>query len=196
MQITISAAIVSMLLLSGAWPQDSTKPAVYAVNDAYDVYSFLLPHEQSVRFAKGTLAIQQETVSRPDPPGDTCVSADATKQFKDAIDDYNRLTRKQWLLLRQFQIEKPYELVSSDTIHLTFKEYGATRGWQEFYQRYPDSGGFIVMSPIGFNQAKTLAAVYTGSACGATCGSWRFHLLEKVDGKWKEVPGVTCVTMS
>jgi hypothetical protein len=30
------------------------------------------------------------------------------------------------------------------------------------------------------------------SSCGGLCGSWRFHLLEKVHGNWKEVPGDIC----
>jgi len=39
---------------------------------------------------------------------------------------------------RQFQIDKPYEIVSSDTISLLFKD----GEWEGFYKRYPDSGWF------------------------------------------------------
>jgi hypothetical protein len=52
------------------------------------------------------------------------------------------------------------------------------------------------MSPISFNKARTLAVVYTGSSCGNLCGRWSFHLLEKINGNWKEVPGVTCMMLS
>jgi len=98
-------------------------------------------------------------------------------------------------LQRKLQSDRPYELVRSDTIKLLFKE-SASDGWNDFYQRYPDSGGFITLSPVGFNNSKTLAIVYTGSSCGGLCGRWRFHLLEKIKGKWKEAPGVSCETVS
>ena len=93
---------------------------------------------------------------------------------------------------RQFHIEKPYEIVGLDIIEAVFKN----GGWDGFYKSYPESGGYIVMSAVGFNKEKTRAVVYTGSSCGGLCGRWRFHLLEKSQGSWKEVPGVSCVTVS
>jgi hypothetical protein len=59
-----------------------------------------------------------------------------------------------------------------------------TAGWEGFYQRYPDSGGWIELSAVGFNVDKTVAVVYMGHHCGPLCGSGGFHVLEKKDGKW------------
>jgi len=171
--------------------QTSAAAKTYHVEDAYQIYNLLLPHEESYGFAKGTLIIQEETVSKRDA-SEPCVTPEAASRFKDAIADYKRLNKKQWLLQRQFQIEKPYEIVSSDAIGVLFKD----SGWDSFYKRYPDSGGYVIMSAVGFNKEKTRAVVYTGSACGGLCGLWRFHLLEKIDGNWKEVPGVSCSMVS
>lgn len=52
------------------------------------------------------------------------------------------------------------------------------------------------MSAVGFDKARNRAVVYTGSSCNNLCGRWRFPLLERVHGEWKEVPGVTCVEVS
>jgi hypothetical protein len=82
--------------------------------------------------------------------------------------------------------------VVSDAIHTLLK----SDGWDGFYKRYLDSGGFIIVSPVGFNPDKTQAIVYSGSSCGSLCGRWSFHLLEKVAGKWREAPGVTCFSVS
>src|SRR5262249_52281074 len=101
-------------------PQDSTEAKVYEDDDAYDVYSVLLPHEESFEFAKGTLVIQQETASEPDNASEPCVTADAALRFKEAIADYNRVNRRQWLLQRRFHIDKPYQILSSDTILRVF----------------------------------------------------------------------------
>lgn len=172
--------------------QDTTaKP--YEIKEAYEIYSLLLPHEESSEFAKGTMVIQEETVSQSLDLA--CFDPKTAIKFKDALGNYSRIQKHVWLLQRQFQIEKPYELVSTDTINLFFNEHGVG-GWKYFYERYPNSGGLTIVSPVGFNKTQTLAVVYTGSGCGGLCGLWRFHLLEKVNNKWKEVPGVTCTTTS
>jgi hypothetical protein len=193
MRIVLSATIISLLLIPQTVPQSSEPPSAYDDDDAYQIYSVLLPQEEAYEFAKGTLVVRQET--QTEPTGDTpskCLTPEAAKEFKDAIADFSVVNRKHWLIQRLFQIEKPYEIVNSDMIDLLFKQ----SGWEGFYARYPNSGGYIIMSAVGFNHDRTLAVVYTGSACGGLCGRWGLHLLRKVNGKWKSIPGVTCMTVS
>jgi hypothetical protein len=193
MRIGILLAALLIPSMRSSFAQDLSSARPYDIAEAYQIYSLLLPHEESYGFGKGTLVIQEDTVSHTLETA--CFDPNSASRFKDALADYSYVQKRAWLLQRRFQVEKPYELVSSDTVNLLFKERGAD-GWQDFYKRYPDSGGFIILSPVGFNKAKTLAVVYTGSSCGGLCGLWRFHLLEKANGKWKEVPGVTCITVS
>jgi hypothetical protein len=193
MRIAIHIPLVLISLSSGLMAQDVSAAKPYDVDEAYQVYSVLLPHEESYGFAKGTLVIQKETVSHSIESG--CFDSKSASRFRDALTDYSNMQMGKWLLQKNFRIEKSYDLVSSETINLLFKERGVA-GWQDFYHRYPNSGGFIIMSPVGFNKTKTLAVVYTGSSCSGLCGRWGFHLLEKSDGKWREVPGVSCFTVS
>jgi hypothetical protein len=91
--------------------------------------------------------------------------------------------------------------VSSDTLKALFQSRASANqtlkdGWREFYKRYPGSGGIINLSVVGFNDDKTLAVVYAGVSCGPLCGEWNWHLLEKKNAAWKEVPGVMCHTIS
>jgi hypothetical protein len=155
------------------------------------IYSLLLPHQESYEFAKGTLEIQAVTVSPPESASH-CVTAEAATEFKDAIADHDRVNSQLWSLQPRFQIEQPYEMASSESIQKLFKK-GL---WKSFYERYPNAGGYIIKSAVGFNSGKTRAAVYMGSACGGLCGRWKIHLLEKIDGQWKSVPGVTSITLS
>jgi len=184
------AVVVLMLCFSSTVAQQPAPASPYDVDEVYRVYSVLLPREESYEFARGTLVIQEETVS--EHLDTKCLTKAATRKFKDAIVDYERANTKQWLLQRLFQSEKPYGLVSSDAIKAAFKE----RFWDSFESRYPGSGGYITFSAVGFNNDKTLAVVYTGSSCGGLCGRWGFHVLEKINGQWKEVAGVTCFTVS
>lgn len=57
--------------------------------------------------------------------------------------------------------------------------------WKTFYDRYPDSGGWIELSAVGFNTEKTVAVVYIGHNCGVLCGGGHFHVLQKREGKWQ-----------
>jgi hypothetical protein len=59
-----------------------------------------------------------------------------------------------------------------------------TADWEGFYQRYPNSGGWIELSAVGFNATKTVAVVYMGHHCGSLCGGGGFHVLEKKNGQW------------
>jgi hypothetical protein len=56
--------------------------------------------------------------------------------------------------------------------------------WSEFYKRYPDSYGIIYFSRVGFNDRLDQAFVYVQQSCQDTCGSGRYVLLGKTNGKW------------
>ena len=178
--LTVSL-IVLPLSLRTAIAQES--PAAQSYNDAgaYEIYSLLLPHEESYGFAKDALMVQENTVAK-DVSGACLTQADANR-FRDTIAGYNRVYRKKWLLQRHLQFEKPYRIVSSKVISAL--------------PDHPQSTvSYVRMTPVGFNRAKTQAIVYVESSCGGLCGSWRFHLLEKVHGNWNEVPVATCTGVS
>lgn len=183
--------VAFFLCSSNAVAQHPTAAEPYHATEAYLVYSVLLPHEEAVESATGTLVVREETVSNPEAP-EPCSTPESAVKFKDAIAGYKQENGKPWLLQREFQSEKPYEIVNSDTLDVLLKQ----DGWDAFYRRYPGSGGYVILSAVGFNPAKTQAIAYTGSACGSLCGTWRWHLMEKIAGKWKESPGVSCVTVS
>jgi hypothetical protein len=145
--------------------------------DAYKIYSLLLPLEESYAFAKDALTIQESAVSQ-DVSGPSLRQADA-KRFKGAIADYNRVREKKWLFQRHFQIAKDYRIVGTEVI-------SALPG------RPQSDVSYIRMSVVGFNRDKAQAIVFVESSCGGLCGGWRFHFLEKIDGKWKEAAIATC----
>jgi hypothetical protein len=57
--------------------------------------------------------------------------------------------------------------------------------WEEFYQKYPDSGGFISFSQVGFNSEMNQALVYFEHWCQSLCGSGIYVLLDKGKDGWK-----------
>ena len=104
----------------------------------------------------------------------------AAKRFAGALVAFNRLQQTKWLLQPRFQLDKPYKLIGPEVIRTLPSQPEST------------AASYVEMSTVGFNQDRTRAVVFMGSPCGGLCGSWSYHLLEKVQGKWKEVPGVNC----
>ena len=162
----------------------------YEVDEAYRFYEAILPNEESYPRAK-TLVIQLETGSSPGKNTTGCLSEDAARKFKTAALDYSTVNHKGWTLVSKLKLDKPYKFISSKEIQQHFNKPGID-GWTDFYKQHPDSFGFVTLSAVGFNEAKTLAVVHAYSRCGGLCGHWQFHLLEKTGGTWKESIGVTC----
>ena len=169
--------IVPLLTIVISLAQQPSTAQPYDNADAYQIYSLLLPHEESYGFAEEALMIQENTVAQ-DISGACLRPADANR-FRSAIAGYNRVYKRKWLLRRQFQIAKPYRIVAAKVI-------------SALPDRPQSAVSYVSLSPVGFNREKTQAIVFVKSSCGGLCGSWRFHFLEKIHGKWKEVPVATC----
>lgn len=173
--------IVLLLGVPALVAQESPATHPYDDADAYQIYSVLLPHEAAYSFATDALLIQERAVAE-DMSGACLQQADASR-FKDAIAGYNRINKKNWLFQRQFQIDKPYRIVGAKVISAL--------------PDHPQSvASYVRMSPVGFNRDKTQAIVFVGSSCGGLCGHWRFHFLEKIHGRWSEIPVAMCVGAS
>ena len=171
-----SLSILALLLSQGVI--SSGKPPLSGDQEAYEVYSAILPSEWPLRVAHHkTLIIQKETKGY-----EMCLRPEKEWQEKivPAISDYVRSNAKPSLLQPKINVEVPYQLIIADELRSVIQ----TAGWEGFSQRYSDSGGWIELSAVGFNPNKTVAVVYMGHHCGMLCGGGGFHVLEKKDGKW------------
>jgi hypothetical protein len=173
--------LMTVIVLAPAQEKGLSEAKAYDDVEAYKVYSAILPNEWPWSEANATtLVIRAET-----EPYAMCIAPDkkSEKIVGNAIADYKKKNAKKWLLQRQFEIDKSYEMVSSEEIDTIFNTEGIA-GWKTFYERHPDSGGWIELSAVGFNPSKTIAVVYAGHSCGGLCGGGTFHILQKVNGKW------------
>jgi hypothetical protein len=58
------------------------------------------------------------------------------------------------------------------------------KGWKNFFSKYPNSPGILLVSRIGFNSDKTEAIVYAGKSCGTLCGEGYYVRLTKIGEHW------------
>jgi len=164
-----------------AQEQAKKQPETYLEPEAYIVYAALLPDNQiwgNWASKAKSLVIQQETTTRT-VNGQECLprGIEVREAWLGVVDDYKKQNQMPRLLVRSFPLEKPYDLVESQQI-LTVPS------WDSFYTRYPESGGFIQLSAVGFNADKSKALVYISHHCGTLCGTGGYVFLEKRDGKW------------
>ena len=100
------------------------------------------------------------------------------------VKDYRARNNEPARLKDSFDLKVKHVLVDKQEIEKIFNGGG---WWEEFYKRYPDSGGLIIFSRAGFNAAMNQALVYIQHGCGGLCGTGHYVLLEKsVDG-WRVV---------
>ena len=174
--------------------------AAYDDAEAYAVYSAILQEEWPAKEAKAKrLVIQIETEDYRLSDDKTCLQPAEGEEGKygPIVSAYREINTKAKLLQRKFTSEIPYDLVAKASIRTYFAKAGVD-GWPAFYNKYPDSGGFITMSAVGFNADKTIAIVYMGHSCGGLCGGGLYHFLRKTEGKWSvfQWPGSTCMWVS
>jgi hypothetical protein len=60
-------------------------------------------------------------------------------------------------------------------------------GWKRFRQKHPDSLGYVALSAIGFNNAHTVAVVYSEGRCGGKCGAGGFKYFRRTRKRWQKV---------
>ena len=192
--VHVVAVCVVTVMLSGfaAKPQELQTKSVDDP-EAYSVYASLLPAEWSVRVAHAkTLVFQQETGTNwKCMPSGKPLETD----WKLVVDTFREENAGPRLLRTGFSLGIPYLAVPVAEIRASFHDVpnDPMLGWTGFYKRYPDSGGYMVASAVGFDPVKRRAMVYMAHSCGMLCGGGTHHLLEKIDGAWREakIPGVS-----
>jgi hypothetical protein len=61
------------------------------------------------------------------------------------------------------------------------------RGYQAYYEDYPNSRGIVYFTRPGFNPERTKAVLFYGHVYGMLGGMGGMAVYEKIDGKWKRV---------
>lgn len=180
------------LILTQTTAQTGDKLQPYDESDAYAVYSAILP----LNWTRGDAKVKSPVIQIETRAYEMCLKPEdeSRKLLSEAISNYVEQNKKTWQLQRQFSLKKPYKLLTSEKLETIIK-----RGWwDEFYKRYPGSGGYLELSAVGFNRDKTIAVVYMGRHCGGECGFGTFYELQKIKGKWEPLKwrGSSCSWVS
>ena len=102
-----------------------------------------------------------------------------------AGDDYESKNGQKWLLNKDsFKLPVKVTLITDLDLKAIFHGTWGELQWIDYYRKFPDVRGFVMLSRIGFNAARNQALMYVGSRCGPGCGDLHFFLLQKENGAW------------
>ena len=189
----LATSLALLVILGAAVSAQKSTPSPYDDAEAYAVYSAVLVNEWPVREAKAkALVIQLETTGfMPFSEKDitTCLTPAKGEEsiYTPVLDAYRDANKVPRTLLQKFTIGIPYGFLPTADFKALFAKNGISGAWQEFYKKYPDSGGINELSAIGFSADRTTAIVYAGHWCNDLCGGGRYHVLKKTEGKWAEI---------
>lgn len=190
--LALAAAGLIPLLLALAVARPAALPNS-GQQDSYAIYSLLLPGplwknldpSQTERWAiAGTTvsaadinpALAPEAALQPPP--------DHPKWFADAVRDDNARKNQRLSLIRDFQVDRPYLLLTPAEVaefQSARTSVDASAAQKDKYSGIP---GITFFSQVYFNPAHTGALVYMLDWCGNLCSQAEWIYLEKQSGHW------------
>lgn len=149
------------------------------------VYSFF------VHAGNGPAVLLQDTatdISTDDPKQSMdYIKSGLPSASKETLNSFIDRNEKPAPLSPDMQLESEYVLISADEMQTIFHQ---ADGWDTFYKKYPGSGGYTVLSRVGFNDTLDQAMLYVGNMAGPLMGAGFYYLLEKKGGEWRVIEQV------
>jgi hypothetical protein len=113
-------------------------------------------------------------------------------EWHEAVRDFRDQNTEPQAVSEGQVLGKPYVVVAKARLEQLLATPDETFGWKGFERRYPNSGGYIQVSAVGFSRDRTKAVVYVGHHCGGLCGGGRMFFLERDNGAWRPTPLIRC----
>jgi hypothetical protein len=101
----------------------------------------------------------------------------------DTLSDYCRSSRVSKRITALPHLAASQVFLDREDYSAIFRKYGVG-GWKLFYERYPNSSGYVYLSSVGFNRAGDEAFLYASKMCGGLCGDGWYVVLMKGPGGW------------
>jgi len=187
------AGLFLILVVLGVSPgstRQAPDPKLRTSDEEYEIYSSLI--KQFYVKPEYHLMVIEDRTFRYDPRSEDDDQPWYDKPKKGVVIDpstvegYGINNTDHWVLDKKaFKLPVKCELVTSADLWAIFHGRKGQVEWLEFFKRYPDAPGFVMLSRVGFNTEHTQAMLYVGSQCGPGCWDLHFLLLEKTGGAWK-----------
>jgi len=100
---------------------------------------------------------------------------------QETLGDFKEKNKNNHTLIKNSDIEGNNVFIAEKEAEDIFKE---KNGWDEFYEKYPNSQGIMSLSRVGFNGKKNQALVSVGNQSHWLAGNGYYILLVKENNIW------------
>lgn len=186
-KIKTIVACFSILLLFVHCSKDSDKDeeTLETIDSEYSVYSAIL--NQGFENLKKPLIVQQTSDLNTSfsLQGDVYeVRIEPEGIEREVFDDLLLKNDTIYELENKFDIApREAQLITDTELQAIFSD-SALSGWDEFYKEFPDSGGFMRFSRVGFNSDGTEALVEYAYIFGGLGAEGGFVYLQRENQQW------------
>jgi hypothetical protein len=169
------------------------------VADSYAIYSMLIPSQPFSNMSQDQIqgwAIADTTLSVADmnpavpPQGQLKPPPDNPKGFLEADRDYHAHRNQRVQLTQQFNLNKPYILLTHDQVHKFRTMRSSVNPDSSLQSQYAAYPGITSFSEVYFDSTHSAALVYMYNWCANLCSNGTWIYLEKHNGQWVRRSGV------
>ena len=191
--------LVAPVLLARGDSSALPMPEERAVN-SYAIYAVLipgepfksLPPEQAQQWAIADVTVSIADMNPAVPPdGQLVAPPDNVNGFREALRDYQARRYQHVQLTRQFQLDRGYDLFTSNQVNEIRRAKAAVDAGSDLKDKYSAYPGVTFLSQVFFNDAQTAALVYMNNWCTNLCAAGEWVYLEKHGGTWVRRSGIT-----
>jgi hypothetical protein len=152
-------------------------------SDEYDVYATLIDEMYVNEQVKLIVIVDHTEAGLGEDLDQTLqhITKNISGIQQETLDDFRTQNAQSYPLSDDFNLQVPHTLISQQEMEEIFR---TGDGWDEFYQKYPDSQGTMTLSRVGFNQERDQALVYVGNQSHWLAGAGYYVLLARQDGAW------------
>jgi hypothetical protein len=174
-----------VLLLCSCSPglsRATVTPSPNIAAEEYAVYSTLI-RQNPIGYNLGASFVVREN-TRADLDMFERTLENVHKLPSSLVDSYRSRNAASYTLDSNLDIEQDYAMLPQEEFEQIFlRRKGSV--WTTFQEAYPEAGGMIIFSRVGFDEKEEKALAEFGFRCGDLCGAGGLYLLVKEDGNWK-----------
>ena len=165
-------------------PEFKLAPADSISQEEYDIYSLVI----NEFFSTKEVIISQRTNTSSYlkyAPYDSVLTNEEPNFDTTIYSNYEQINNLSYYFADNFTSDiRKIILITHEEFQYFFTGNDINSGWEEFHKEYPDAGGIISFTRIGFNSEKTQALFEISDQYGSLGGEGHIIYLAKENGKW------------
>ena len=168
-------------------PRPTVTPPPHIEAEEYAVYSAMI-QQNPIGYGLDSFIVIREHTMLWDSDMTESALEERPRLSAELADSYRSRNTESYTLGPNLDLEQDYALMPREEAEKLFRQEGEEGAkWDEFQATYPEAGGLVMFSRVGFGANEDRALVVMGFRCPGLCGAGGLYLLAKEEGSWKVI---------